>query len=108
MHSRPTPAENGALENGTLEGKAWGALRTVFDPELGIDVVSLGLVYSVNATDDAIIVEMTLTTIGCPAAESLPLMAKAAVRDGVGGDLQVEVNLVWEPPWDPSMINADR
>ena len=85
---------------------AWNALTYVYDPELYLDVVSPGLVYDVRDEDGAIVVEMTLTTPGCPAAESLPGMARAAVAEAVGHVTAVEVRVVWDPPWSPAMIDA--
>jgi metal-sulfur cluster biosynthetic enzyme len=85
---------------------ARAALQRVYDPELGIDVVSLGLVYDVRMEGGTLVVEMTLTTIGCPASESLPGMARFAVKGAVG-PLDVEVRLVWEPPWSPAMIDRE-
>lgn len=82
------------------------ALRTVLDPELGLDIVALGLVYDVRADDGVVVVEMTLTTPGCPVAESLPCDAEAAVADALGprSGYRVEVRLVWDPPWTPERI----
>lgn len=86
---------------------AWDALRGVFDPELCLDVVSLGLVYDVRDEDDSLVVEMTLTTPGCPASESLPEMAGAAITEAVGGAVAVDVRVVWDPPWSPAMMNDE-
>ena len=86
---------------------AWDALRGVYDPELYLDVVSLGLVYDVRAEDGTVVVEMTMTTPGCPASEVLPEMARAAISDAVDDTVVVEVRVVWDPPWDPTMIDED-
>jgi len=86
---------------------AWSALRSVYDPELYLDVVSLGLVYDVREEDGTIVVEMTLTTPGCPASESLPEMARAAISQSVGNPTAVSVRIVWDPPWSPALIDAE-
>ena len=86
--------------------RAWNALAGVYDPELYLDVVSLGLVYDVRIDDGVLMVEMTMTTPGCPVSESLPEEAKGAVRQAAGDSLPVEVRVVWDPPWDPSMMDA--
>ena len=86
---------------------AWDALRGVYDPELYLDVVSLGLVYDVRAEDGTVVVEMTMTTPGCPASEVLPEMARAAITDAVDGAVEVDVRVVWDPPWSPAMIDED-
>ena len=83
----------------------WNALAGVYDPELYLDVVSLGLVYDVRVDDDVLVVEMTMTTPGCPVSESLPEEAKAAVRQAAGDSLPVDVRVVWDPPWNPSMMD---
>ena len=85
---------------------AWNALTGVFDPELYLDVVSLGLVYDVRHQAGVIVVEMTLTTPGCPVSESLPDMAKAAVQEAVGDAATVDVRVVWDPPWEPDMMDG--
>jgi len=86
---------------------AWDALRGVYDPELYLDVVSLGLIYDVRAEGDGLVVEMTMTTPGRPASEVLPEMARAAITDAVDGAVEVDVRVVWDPPWSPSMIDED-
>ena len=90
---------------GDLLDLAWEALRGVFDPELGLDVVSLGLVYGVRAEDGMVVVEMTMTTPGCPAAEALPEMARAAISAAISDAVDVDVRVVWSPPWNPAMID---
>ncbi|MGH9297982.1 MAG: metal-sulfur cluster assembly factor [Acidimicrobiales bacterium] len=89
-----------------LVGAAWEALGCVYDPELCLDVVSLGLVYDARDENGTVVVEMTLTTPGCPASESLPEMARMAIQAAVGAAL-VEVRVVWDPPWSPAMMNDD-
>jgi metal-sulfur cluster biosynthetic enzyme len=79
------------------------ALGNVWDPELGLDVVSLGLVYDVRVEGDAVEVEMTLTTPGCPVSEQLPAEADAAVRAALP-DAEVTVHVVWDPPWTPERL----
>ncbi len=100
-------AGSAELPAGSAVGAAWGALSGVFDPELCLDVVSLGLVYGVTDVEGTLVVEMTLTTPGCPAAESLPELARAAVADAVGSTVPVDVRIVWEPPWSPAMMDAE-
>lgn len=84
----------------------WQALGAVFDPELCMDVVSLGLVYDVREEDGATVIEMTLTTPGCPVSESLPQMARKAVQEALPRSA-IEVRVVWDPPWDPTMMKEE-
>lgn len=105
-----TPVEAGSwlqLSASDALDAAWDALRGVYDPELYLDVVSLGLVYDVRADDGNLVVEMTMTTPGCPASEVLPEMARAAIADAVEGAVEVEVRVVWDPPWSPAMIDEE-
>ncbi len=96
-----------ALSPDDAREAAWDALRTVYDPELYLDVVTLGLVYEVRAENDKLVVEMTMTTPGCPASEALPEMARAAIDDVLSGAVPVDVRVVWDPPWSPAMIDRD-
>ncbi len=98
-------ADLSKLRAGDAIEAARDALGAVYDPELGLDVVSLGLIYDVREENGRLVVEMTLTTMGCPASESLPDMAAAAVEEVLAGAVGVEVRLVWDPPWNPSMLS---
>ena len=79
-------------------------LRQVIDPEIGCNIVDLGLVYSVTIAGGAIAVRMTLTTPGCPMHESISWGAKTALLNLEGVD-EVDVQIVWDPPWHPSMMS---
>lgn len=80
------------------------ALSTVWDPELGLDVVALGLVYDVRIEGAAVEIDMTLTTPGCPVSEQLPGEAAAAVERALP-DLEVRLQVVWDPPWTPERLS---
>ncbi|CAN5475140.1 hypothetical protein BH10PSE12_BH10PSE12_16500 [soil metagenome] len=83
------------------------ALKEIFDPEIPVNIYDLGLIYGVEVTADGhAVVTMTLTTPHCPVAESMP--AEVELRVGaVPGVGDVEVNLVWDPPWDPQKMSDD-
>jgi len=83
------------------------ALKTVYDPEIPADIYELGLIYKIDIGDDrGVTVDMTLTTPNCPSAQELPTMVENAVASvpGVG---PVTVNVVWEPPWEPSRMSDE-
>jgi len=83
------------------------ALKTVYDPEIPADIYELGLIYKIDIADDrAVTVDMTLTTPNCPSAQELPNMVENAVASvpGVG---PVKVNVVWDPPWEPSRMSDE-
>jgi FeS assembly SUF system protein len=82
-------------------------LKTVYDPEIPADIYELGLIYKIDISDEReVTIDMTLTTPNCPAAQDLPVMVENAVSSvpGVG---QTKVNIVWEPPWDPSRMSDE-
>lgn len=82
-----------------LKENIMGALEQVIDPELGIDIVNLGLVYDVEMDDDGkTIVTMTLTSMGCPLAGVIVDQVNAALSD-IPEVKETEVNIVWNPPW---------
>ena len=80
------------------------ALRQVVDPEIGINIVDLGLVYDVTVLDDDVRVAMTMTTRACPLHDMIVGNAEAAIRAAAPEARSVHVDMVWEPPWDPSMM----
>ncbi len=80
-------------------------LRTIFDPEIPVNIYEMGLIYEISITEKLDVdIRMTLTSPMCPVAETLPpeVEAKAASVTGVGN---VNLELVWDPPWDPSMMS---
>lgn len=84
------------------EAEVWEALAGVVDPELGIDIVELGLVYEVAVNDHAIAVTMTLTTAGCPLHDVIVNGVERALARP--GGPRVDVEVVFDPPWDPGRI----
>ncbi len=82
------------------------ALREVLDPEIGVNVVDLGLVYSVDVRGTEVHVALTMTTRACPLHAYITETAEAAIRQRVPEATAVHVELVWDPPWDPAMMSA--
>lgn len=81
------------------------ALSQVYDPELALNVVDLGLIYAIDIEDGRVRVEMTLTTEGCPLHNTIPMWVKEAV-EALPGVEQAEVVMVWSPPWTPERMSA--
>ena len=83
------------------------ALKTVYDPEIPVDIYELGLIYKVDVADNKdVAVDMTLTAPGCPVAGEMPGMVKTAL-EGVEGIGAVTVNMVFEPPWTPEKMSEE-
>ncbi|MGN6210756.1 SUF system Fe-S cluster assembly protein [Asticcacaulis sp.] len=83
------------------------AFKTVFDPEIPVDIYELGLIYRVDVSDDRdVVVDMTLTAPGCPVAGEMPGWVKEAVMT-VNGVRDCDVNLVFDPPWDSSKMSDE-
>jgi FeS assembly SUF system protein len=91
--------EEADIENGIVE-----ALKTVFDPEIPVNIYELGLIYDIDLQPGGeVLVKMTLTSPGCPVAGSLPGDVKNKI-EGVPGVTSADVELVWDPTWNPSMM----
>jgi len=83
------------------------ALKTVYDPEIPVDIYELGLIYKVDVSDDRdVLVEMTLTAPGCPVAGEMPGWVEDAVKK-VDGVRSAKANLVFDPPWDASKMSDE-
>lgn len=89
-----------------LATEAWDRLTAVYDPEIGIDLVDLGLIYELAVEDGAVRVRMSLTTPGCPMSESMPQAVERALST-IPGVTGVTVDLVWEPAWTPEMMSGE-
>ncbi len=82
-------------------------LKTVYDPEIPVDVFELGLIYKIDVDDDENVeIDMTLTAPGCPVAGEMPGWVSDAVKK-VEGVKDVKVNMVFDPPWDPSRMSEE-
>jgi FeS assembly SUF system protein len=83
------------------------SLKGVYDPEIGLDIVNLGLIYDIDISEDGKVdIKMTLTTPGCPLAGSVEEAVKTVVS-AIDEVKDVNVELVWDPPWNPSMISEE-
>jgi FeS assembly SUF system protein len=83
------------------------ALKTVYDPEIPADIYELGLIYKVDIGDDrGVKIDMSLTSPNCPSAQELPIMVENAVSS-VPGVKETKVDIVWDPPWDPSRMSDE-
>ena len=91
---------------GDLYEAVIAALKEIFDPEIPVNIYDLGLVYGVDVDDGHVVVTMTLTTPHCPVAESMPGEVELRVS-AVPGVATAEVNLVWDPPWDPHKMSDE-
>jgi FeS assembly SUF system protein len=92
---------------GALYEAVVDALKDIFDPEIPVNIYDLGLIYGVDVTEDGhAAVTMTLTTPHCPVAESMPAEVELRVC-AVPGIATAEVNLIWDPPWDPQKMSDD-
>jgi metal-sulfur cluster biosynthetic enzyme len=95
-----------APASGDLRQQIEDALRTCRDPEIGLDIMSLGLVYEMNIEDGEVLIKMTLTAIGCPWAQDLFDEVKMKVEE-VRGVKSCTVELVYSPPWSADMMSEE-
>lgn len=110
------PRENAAVaassalpqdELAKLTDNIVAALKTVYDPEIPADIYELGLIYKIDIGDDRTVkVDMSLTSPNCPAAQDLPIQVENAVAT-VQGVKEAKVEVVWDPPWDPSRMSDE-
>jgi metal-sulfur cluster biosynthetic enzyme len=101
MPEPPAPAGEPSVDD--LEE----AMRDVVDPELGINVVDLGLVYGIQAVDGVATIDMTLTSAACPLTDVIEEQTRAALTGDAGLVNDIKINWVWMPPWGPDKITED-
>jgi len=110
------PLENAAVsassalpvdELNRLTDEIIAGLKTVYDPEIPADIYELGLIYKIDIGDDRTVkIDMSLTSPNCPSAQELPVMVENAVAS-VPGVKEAKVEVVWDPPWDPSRMSDE-
>lgn len=96
-------------ENATIPSadELRSALRRVIDPEVGMNIVDLGLIYRIETADDSVSVDMTMTSPACPMGDMILDEVRIVLQAMLPKDTPLAVNLVWSPPWDPSMMTED-
>jgi FeS assembly SUF system protein len=105
VETTPAAPAQPAIDPSDLENEIVEALKKVFDPEIPVNIYELGLIYDVDIQEGGRIqVKMTLTSPGCPVAGSLPGEVKARI-EAVPGVVAAEIDLVWDPAWNPSMMS---
>ena len=103
----PELNQQSSITDMVLEQQIVDALRGVYDPEIPINIYDLGLIYSIDISDSrSVNIEMTLTTPGCPVAQTFPGTVECAVKC-VDGVEDVQVELVWDPPWTKDRMSED-
>ena len=88
----------------SLKNKVIDEIKKIYDPEIPVNIYELGLIYDISIKDKDVSVKMTLTTPNCPVAESLPKEVKDSIME-LKEVNKVNLNLVWDPPWDKSMMS---
>ncbi len=88
------------------EEKILEVLSEVYDPEIPIDIVNLGLIYGIGIEEGKVLISMTMTAPGCPASAQIAGESKLAVEEIPGVD-SVDIDIVWDPPWDPSKMSEE-
>ncbi len=105
--TRDAPRHNGGEGQGALSAEqVYEALKNVYDPELGINIVDLGLVYDVEVRDGVVHIEYTLTTMGCPIGPLIEQQMQALLAH-VPGVTTVDAEMVLRPPWSPEMMSEE-
>ena len=87
-----------------LKDKVIAEIKKIYDPEIPVNIYELGLIYQIDINNNNVKIKMTLTTPNCPVAESLPKEVKDSILE-IDGVSKVDLDLVWDPPWNKSMMS---
>jgi FeS assembly SUF system protein len=97
------PQDPAVLKERTVE-----VLRNIYDPELPVNIYDLGLIYDIECASDGFIdIKMTLTSPGCPVAQTFPGLVESRVKSEVEGAIAAQVELVWDPPWTSELLTDE-
>jgi FeS assembly SUF system protein len=100
------PAQDIEIDDSTLAANVIDALREIYDPEIPVNIYDLGLIYRIQVEIGDVEVDMTLTTPGCPVAQSFPGLVESSIRK-VPGVKSAKVELVWDPPWTQDKLSEE-
>ena len=106
IEASASPDQDIEVDDSTLAANVIDALREIYDPEIPVNIYDLGLIYRVQIENGDAEVDMTLTTPGCPVAQSFPGMVESSIRK-VPGVKSAKVELVWDPPWTQDKLSEE-
>ncbi len=104
QNTNATLAKSVDIDDETLVTNVVEALKEIYDPEIPVNIYDLGLIYRVDIKDGVADVDMTLTTPGCPVAQTFPGMVETSIKK-VEGIADATVNLIWDPPWTQDQLS---
>lgn len=106
LEAAAPPVQDVDIDDSTLASNVIDALREIYDPEIPVNIYDLGLIYKVQIEDGMAEVDMTLTTPGCPVAQTFPGMVESSIKQ-VAGVKDATVQLVWDPPWTQEKLSEE-
>ena len=106
IDAAPAPDHDIDIDDSTLAANVIEALREIYDPEIPVNIYDMGLIYKVQIEEGKAEIDMTLTTPGCPVAQSFPGMVESTIRK-VPGVKDAKVELVWDPPWTQENLSEE-
>jgi FeS assembly SUF system protein len=106
IEASESPAQDIEIDDSTLAANVIDSLREIYDPEIPVNIYDLGLIYRVQIEKGDAEIDMTLTTPGCPVAQSFPGMVESTIRK-VPGVKSAKVELVWDPPWTQDKLSEE-
>lgn len=106
IDAAPAPDHDIDIDDSSLAANVIEALREIYDPEIPVNIYDMGLIYKVQIEEGKAEIDMTLTTPGCPVAQSFPGMVESTIRK-VPGVKDAKVELVWDPPWTQENLSEE-